>query len=172
MHTLVRFPSAVRTRCKLPFALRLGLSQEDTAYQGITNERQNKEQRNAGPHVLFPFCRGHEGECGMDERSLFISGTQPLASSPRLFPSAPGDPILLSRDWDPPPTSVVERKSKNDCTSAHSIFSAFRSRAVLEEVLPCLSPVRAPPAPSGGSTLHAAQVLPGEAEPRLRLVYL
>jgi len=117
------FPSAVRAqvaRCKLPFALRPGLSQEDMIRnREITKERQKKEQKNPCP-APYPSSADAVEE-GVGETAVVLTlGTQLLdLHPPLLFPLLPEFPlrclawcVFLSRGWHQPPTSVVQRKSR------------------------------------------------------------
>jgi len=85
----IRFLAAVRVeaaRCKLPVALRPGLSPEDREY--------TKEVAGEGlpPVSLLLFRRGHEGVRGEKERSILLLSTRLLSLQPPLL-SSPLPPL-------------------------------------------------------------------------------
>jgi len=133
-------------RCKLPFALRPGLSQE-----GINAHQRNYERENKGKSVtekkeekeptrlLLLVCGCHEGRCWQEQR-WFPPGTQLLRLQPPLLFPLPALPALSFRPSFPTSslagtsllTSVVERKSS---TVWLHLLSARKSR-ILNRLFP------------------------------------
>ena len=118
--TFDQFQSAVRAmaaRCKLPFALRPGLSQEDMK----RTKRKTKERtREIETRPLALFRRCHERGRGEKQRLFLTIGTQllppPFSSSHSLRSwSSHSDTSLLafSSAGTSLSTSIVERKSSS-----------------------------------------------------------
>jgi len=136
--------------CKLPFALRPGLSQENRIHthqgkevaKGMTKEEQRKEQRKPRP---VPCTSSADAmKKGVGRNSGFSSPLRhptppPPPSSPLPVPGAPETPIL---------TRLSPRLPQ--------LGPAFP----LAEVIPSLRPAPAPPALGGGSALRPLKVLP------------
>jgi len=117
-------------RCKLPFALRPGPSQEDVRRtKEITKERQREEQRKPSPRPYSSPADAMKGGVGGNSGSSSPAPKAPAA--PPALPPAPGAPEAPSltphsrrRGGTSLPTSV-ERKSS---TARLHLSSARRSR--------------------------------------------
>ena len=69
-------------RCKLPFALRPGLSQERVEIRKV-RKVQKKEHKESATRPLVLACRHHERGCG-EEQGAFLHGAQLVHGAQRL----------------------------------------------------------------------------------------
>jgi len=93
-------------------------------FPGILTEKRQKKTKTekSRPGALLPFCRGHEGRCGKEERLLLVPGISssellafsclPVLSAPGVLTPTLALYVFLSRAGAGLSTSEVERKSK------------------------------------------------------------